>query len=757
MATAFKPPVDDFEDDDQGTKEEQMLEQARAIVGRLDRLAQEQIRKRQPIEDRWIKALRQYWGKYDDSTDTSLTQQSKSKAFVKLTRHKTNGWAARLSDLLFPTDEKNWGIQPTQVPELVKAAKVAQAAAQKSVEGANQAEADNNQRAKGVMLEQANSYAQLHQLTDAQLQDVKERCTKMEQAIEDQFTESRYIIQCRDVIEDGCRVGTGVLKGPITSQKLKREWVQKPLKHWTLTTLPDPIPEARRVDYWHFFPDMSARCIEEAEFTFERHLPTRKDLRKLVKKMGFSEAAARRLLADGPQQSQPQNLDHLATLREMIGEGSEPIINRYLMWEYHGALECEEVCILLRAMGQDVKADQFEKVSDELEEYRVIAYFCNNELLKLSPEYPLDSGETLYSVWNFEKGETSIFGIGVPELISDSQSALNGAWRMTLDNAALSVGPQIVIARDQITPQGAGDYKLRPNKIWLRSSTSLQTQTPAFECFNIPNNQQQLQGVIETAQAFMDEEASMPTIAQGEQGAASQTLGGMSILFNSANVVFRRVVKSWDDDVTTPTLRRFYDWNMQFNADDSIKGDMQVDARGTSVLLVREIQSQNLLNVVTNWSVHQVLGPWIKVREAAVKALQTMMVPPDDVLFTQEEYDNNMEKAAQAAAKNPPQDPNAIKLQIVQATNESREKIVEQQLESAEKVEQMKLSGNLAIAKDQQALKVGELQARDGVDKAKIESQERMKAVDIAVEDRRAKEAVAQGQPADNATGKGIG
>jgi hypothetical protein len=35
----------------------------------------------------------------------------------------------------------------------------------------------------------------------------------------------------------------------------------------------------------------------------------------------------------------------------MIGEG-EQIIDRYLMWEYHGALECDEIAILLRAMGR---------------------------------------------------------------------------------------------------------------------------------------------------------------------------------------------------------------------------------------------------------------------------------------------------------------------------------------------------------------------------------------------------------------------
>jgi hypothetical protein len=315
----------------------------------------------------------------------------------------------------------------------------------------------------------------------------------------------------------------------------------------------------------------------------------------------------------------------------------------------------------------------------------VILYFCENELLKIAPAYPLDSGETLYSVWNFERGETSIFGVGVPELIADSQRAVNAAWRMMLDNAALSVGPQIVMARDLVQPQKAGDYKLRPNKIWLTASTALSNaKVPPFQVFNIPNNQQQLNGVIELGRAFIDEESSMPTIAQGEQGSAPQTLGGTSILMNSANVVFRRVVKSWDDDLTTPTLRRAYDWNMQFNPDDAIKGDMQVDARGTSVLLVREIQSQNLLNLVTNWSVHQALAPWMKVRPAMVKALQTMMLSPDDLLFTQEEYDDNQEKAAEAAKQNPP--PPDPRLQAAQETNASREKIAQIDADSREAV-----------------------------------------------------------------------
>jgi hypothetical protein len=741
---------------DGGPSQDVVLERSRSIIQRISTTADEQVRKKKSIEARWIENLRQYWGKYDPDTETKLKNAEKSRAFVKLTRHKTNGWSARLFDLLFPTDDENWGIQPTPVPKLAMAAKKALEAIQESLDGANQADAAGNAGATQVLADQANAYAQAHKQTEAEIKSAKERCEAMQKVILDQLTESSYPSQARDVIEDGCRLGTGILKGPLTSNRLRREWREEPIGHWSLVTLPDPMPEFRRVDPWHFFPDMSAGRIGEAEFTLERHLPTKKDLRRLALKLGFSKPAVSRLLEQGPQKSQPENVDHLAVLREMIGEG-EAIIDRYLMWEYHGALECEEVAILLRAMDRHEEAREYELNKDEFEEYRVILYFCDNELLKIEPDYPLDSGETLYSVWNFEKGETSIFGIGVPEIMADSQSAINGAWRMMLDNAALSVGPQIVIDKQQITPQLRNDYKLKPLKVWLRSSTSVQAANPPFEVFNIPNNQQQLAGIVEMGKQLVDEETSMPMMAQGEQGSAPQTLGGTSILMNSANVVFRRVVKSWDDDLTTPTLRRAYDWNMQFNPDEEIKGDMQVDARGTSVLLVREIQSQNLLMLVTNWSVHQVLGPWIKVRASMEKALQTMMVPPDDVLFTQEEYDDNAEKAAAAAAKNPPQDPNAIKLQIVQATNESREKVATLTSDARLKEAEIKFDTVMAQLEAETGLSREELQAKYGLEKEKIASSERTKAVDVAVEERRAAEAKSEGQLETEATGTGVG
>lgn len=726
-------------------QQERLLEQVASIIGGLQSKVDDAIHARAEVEKRWMRNLRAYHGRYDETTQGNLEGSHKSQAFINFTRHKTNGWAARLSDLLFPTDERNWGIKPTPLPKLSQAAKDAVEAARASVEDANAAEQANAPGAE-LLLQQADAFARKARETEEEIAEARKRCDAMQEAINDQLVECNYQQQCRDAIEDGCRVGTGILKGPLTSQKLRSEWREDgSLGRFVLATLPDPMPDVRRVDYWHFFPDPSASRIGEAEYTFERHLPTKKDLRRMALKLGFSRSAIKRLLAEGTDRT-VEHLDHINQLRELIGEG--PMLkDRYLMWEYHGTLECDDVALLLRASGDEEAAREWEEEKDPFQEYRVILYFCRNELLKISPDYPLDSGESLYSVWNFERGETGIWGFGVPDSCYDSQAAMNSAWRMMLDNAALSVGPQVVVDKAQIQPTN-GKWELEPNKVWERvQSAVVPGQADPFEVHNIPNNQEQLGGIINLATQFIDQETSMPTIAQGEQGAATQTLGGMSILMNSGNVVFRRVVKSWDDDVTSPTVRRLYDWNMQFNPDENIKGDMQVDARGSSVLLVREIQSQNLLNVVTNWSVHQALAPWLKVRESMAKALQTMMITPDEVLLTQDEFDQKQEQAAAAAAQTPPPpSPEEVRMEVAKLDQQTRMEVANIQREVA-----------LIRAEADTGLKRDELMTKAGIEREKITSAERQKAVDIAVEDRRAKEAAAQGETATEARGKEIG
>lgn len=754
MATALAA-VEGYQETNPDAEEDRILEAARPIIGRLDSLAREQVSRRQLIELRWLEDLRLYFGHYTGKQIAAMDAADRSTAFVKLTRVKTDGWAARLGDMLFPTDDRNWGIQPTPLPMLSAAAKKAMQQAAATVENANAAAEAGQEDVAQATIQQANAFAQAAKQTSAEIEAAKEACEAMQEAIDDQLVQSQWIAQSRDAIEDGCRLGTGILKGPLTSNRLRQEWRKSDaaeptgLTPWMLEELPDPQPEAIRVDPWHFFPDMSARRIEEAEFTFERSLPTKRDLRRYSKKLGFNKNAVRRLITEGAMSLNQADIAHISELRAINGEG-EQIKDRYVMWEYHGPLECDEIAALMEAAGRVEDAKRFLEEKDPLEDFRVIVHFCNNEVLRIAEEWPLDSGASLYSVWNFAKGETSIFGIGVPHIMADSQRSINGAWRMMNDNAALSVGPQIVIDKTKIEPQG-GKWDLKPLKVWLKSGTSLSTSAndKPFEVFNIPNNQNELAGIIEIGKAFVEEETAMPQVALGEPGASVQPVGTTSMVMNSANVVFRRIVKAWDDDITGPTIRRFYDWNMQFNPDDRVKGDMQVDARGTSVLLVKEMQSMNLLMIMNQWTMHPVLKHYIKVREGLVKTVQTMMIPPDDILEDQDKVDQNVaaeQEAMAAAAQQQGTDPNQTRLQIAQMDSDTKLQLA--QLEQQQRAMEYAMKNDMSLA---------QVNAELAKEKLKIDSSERKYAADIAVEERRATVAREQGGTDREATGVGVG
>lgn len=734
-------------------------EQLSLLAGRLEKLAGEQVRMKSETEERWLKNVRAYHGFYDATTEKNLKASGQSRAFVKATRAKTVAQEARLFDMIFPTDDRNWGIEATPVPSLSKEGKEAQLRATNAAEQANQAEAEGKPEQAQQIVAEGNDQAARHKAAEGAIAQARSAADAMQDEMDDQLTESKYPAESRDMIHDACVLGTGILKGPLVNESTRGKWIPAEggqAHEYTLHQSDDPRPLIRRVDPWSFFPDMSARKIDEAEFTFERFLWTKRDLRKMVTTHGFDADAVRELLRDDRAKKPvvKSGLNYLTQLRSITGEGESGISGRFVGWEYHGPLECEEVCTVLRALGKPEVADEYEAEDDPLKEFRVVLHFCEGKILKIAEEYPLDSGETLYSVFNIEESEGGIFGYGIPHIMGDSQIALNSAWRMGLDNAALSVGPQAMIDKDSIQPAD-NSWTMVPKKIWHRTKAAAPNAPAPIEFFNVPNNMNEIASIIKIALEFIDMETGIPMPQQGEQGErTTQTVGGMTILQNAANIIFRRMVKNYDDGIIAPTMRRLYDWNMQFNPKPEIKGDMSIDARGTAVLLLKEIQAQNLMFIVTNLMQNPAVQPMLKPFQNVTKLFQSMMIAPADVMVTEDEYKENMKKLAEQP---PPPTPAEItaqaRIKAAEITAQSAGVRNETQL-MVEKIKERIALLELAQA---QGLTIEQLRAElEKVDK-KLASDERIKAVEIAVEDKRAREAAADNIPEVEAVGQGIG
>lgn len=677
-------------------------ERMRQLMHRLESLAQEQVTKRQPFEDRWVKELRQFYGRYDQQTEKNLSTEGASRLFVGATRKKTNAWAARLSDLLFPTtNDDNWDIKATPVPDMPAT----------QVQGDGQAEANADANA-----------------------DANARAEKMKALIRDQLKEAQYASECRKVIRDACRIGTGILEGPVLGGPTRRSWqVADESGEYRMTAVSAPRPIARQVDVWGFFPDMDAASVDEAEFFFERFLPNRRDLRRMARETGFDMTAVRTLLRDGPAKDQPA---HIAKLREISEDTHRAVGDRYQVWKYHGMLEGQEIRDICCVTGRD---DWLEDIDDDpMAEMNVVIWFAQGQLLKFGL-YHLDSGDPVYSVFNLEPDDTSIFGYGVPHLIGDSQRALNSAWRMMMDNAGISVGPQVVVNTSMIVPQN-GSYALTPLKLW-EWKQGANPAVPPFQTYHIESQLGALEHIIGLARQFIDDDSNLPLIVEGE-GAAhiTQTAHGMSMLMNAANIMFRDVVKSFDDKVTTPIIRRFYDFNMQFADDDGVRGDFEVEAIGSSVFLVREMQSQNLMSMAANFSAHPVLGPLLKTDAVLRLLAQSLMLPADQVVKTMEEIAQEQQQLMEQQGEAGAVDPETMKLQ---AAAELKQAELQQKAELQAREHEMKMT-LAAMERDTALIKLAgerdmdlaKLRAMIAGKEMDIASKERLFAGEVAVKDR---------------------
>lgn len=632
------------------------LSAMRAIAGRLESVVNDRVSQRQPLEQRWIEDLEQLHGRYDQTTLAKLISDERSRLFMNRTRQKTEAIASRLKDMLFPTDERNWAIEPTPVPRLTRSAQKAadQAEALKMQHAqAQQAANDNTDTAQQQQLDDnVAALAQQRSLVEeaakslkAQMQESRKRSDMMSEEIDDQLTECSYSLVMRDVIDSACKYGTGVCKGPITGDRVRRGWRPgQEQSGYQLEISQGEQPAFRFVDIWNFFPDMTVSDIRNGEGTFERHLYNRKQLRDCQNLAGFQKPALRRLIEGRPQTAVPS---YLAQLRHITEE--KPQVNSsdtYIVWEYCGPLEPEDMRTLIEALAPPALLKDFDV--DPLTMCNAVVWFCQGEILKFAL-YPFDSGEVMYSIFNLVKDETSVFGYGMPWLIRDPQSAINGAWRTMMDNAGVSAGPQIVVDELNIEPAD-GDYKIRKMKVW-KAKNGIPKENEPFRTYHIESHQGELASIITMAEQFLDDMSMVSPIAQGEQGAGvTKTAQGMSLLMNSTNVLFRGIVKNFDDDVTIPNLRRLYDYNMQFSDKEDIKGDYEVKARGSSVLLTRELQSTNLMTIAMNFGGHPIFGPMLKNRELLRKLFQSMMIPADEVMLSDEEIDQIL---AQAAASQP--------------------------------------------------------------------------------------------------------
>jgi hypothetical protein len=608
---------------------ERQFEAMQVFGAKLGKIASEQVTKRKPIERRWLEDLRQYYGQYDPEVEQDLRDTKSSRLFLNITRPKTNTFSSRMQDMLLPTDEVNWGVEHSPLPDvgdMVKSEKPV-APAQPGPQFGPSGEALSP--VAGV---------QERDVAEAAVEAARDAAEKMELQIADQLVECQYNAVQRRVIEQMAQLGTGVCEGPIQVERKKFQWQEVTgedgSSEWQRKVVgTEVVPIVEFVDIWDFFPEMSSPEPSAWSFGLRRYYMTSKELRERTRSQGFNEKAVRWILREGSSRSFVED-DHLAQLRAIQGL-TNYVDDRYVIWKYVGPIDKED----LRSCGCDVD-------DDELAEYFGTVWFSDNVVLKVDP-YFLDSNQLPWSVCYYEKDAMSPFGWGVPRVMRGEQKGAAASWRMLFDNAGLSTGPQTVIDAGAI--KGAdGNYQLRPRKTWLKDPALRNVPIGnLIESFSIDAHQEELLNLLNTAIRMADDVTSTPLIVQGDQAShITKTAQGMALLNNNANVVLKRPAKFYDDYFSAPLIGRMIEWNMQFSKNNDVKGDLRPVARGSTVLLERDQQAQLLMQFMQyKGSVWDPYFDWYEVARTVSKNMRVM-----EVLLDEGDVEENIKKMQDAAA-----------------------------------------------------------------------------------------------------------
>ena len=592
-------------------------------------------------EERWVQAYRNYRGLY--GPDVQFTSTEKSKIFVKVTKTKVLGAYGQIAEVLFGGNKSPITIDPTVLPENVEEtvnfdtnpqAREAKEGLGELLPGETYQEFKERLAGLKTPLEPVLDKLESGPAktpTSPQFHPADVAAKKMEKKIHDQLEESHAKKHLRAAAFETALFGTGIMKGPFAVDKEYPNWDDEGNYSPVFKT----IPQTTSVSLWNFYPDPDAATMEEAEYIIERHKMSRSQLRALKNRPYFRENAINNALNLG-ESYQKEWWEHI-----MEDDSEEYSVDRFEVLEFWGFVDTE----ILEQQEIDIP-----KELKDSEQVSVNAWVCNGQVLRLVMN-PFTPAYIPYFASPFEMNPYSIFGVGIAENMDDTQTLMNGFMRMAVDNAALSGNLLIEIDETNLVP--GQDLSVYPGKVFRRQGGAPGQAIFGTKFPNVSNENMQM---FDKARVLSDESTGFPSFAHGQTGVSGvgRTASGISMLMSAANGSIRNVVKNIDDYLLAPLGKAFFNFNMQFDFDTDIKGDLDVKARGTESLMANEVRSQRLmqfLQVVQN----PALAPFGRMDYIVREIAKSMDLDPDKV-------GNNMAQAAVQAeilkefqAQNPPE------------------------------------------------------------------------------------------------------
>tara|TARA_R100001198_G_scaffold96952_1_gene90126 strand:+ start:757 stop:2898 length:2142 start_codon:yes stop_codon:yes gene_type:complete len=592
---------------------------------------------RQQDEERWLRAYRNYRGIY--SPDVQFTEAEKSRVFIKITKTKTLAAYGQIVDVLFAGQKFPLTVDPTELPEGVVADVTFDPKEPEQLKESTINDPVNPYGFVGdgkdfpagatvkTLLESLGPLEDKLEDIDNLKEGIGQTPTavtfspamvaakKMQKKIHDQLEESSASKHLRSTAFEMALFGTGVMKGPFAVDKEYPNWGDD----GEYSPIMKTIPQVSHVSVWNLYPDPDANNMDEAQFVIERHKLSRSQMRALKKRPYFRDSVIDEAIELGENYNKEYWEDDLSDYAPEHG------VYRFEVLEYWGTVEVES----LIEQGVDIPPEM-----QDIDELQANVWICNGKLLRMVLN-PFKPARIPYMAVPYELNPYSFFGVGIAENMDDTQTLMNGFMRMAVDNAVLSGNLLIEVDETNLVP--GQDLTVYPGKVFRR-----QGGAPGQAIFGtkFPNVAAENLQLFDKARVLADESTGFPSFAHGQTGVSGvgRTASGISMLMGAAQGSIKNVIKNIDDYLLRPLGEGLFRFNMQFDFDPDIKGDLEVKARGTESLMANEVRSQRLMQFMQIAS-SPALAPFAKFQYIIREIAKSLELDPEKVT-------NNMNEAA---------------------------------------------------------------------------------------------------------------
>lgn len=603
-----------------GNQDEEIL----SLGARLSDVFQEYKDARKETENEWLKDLRQFQGQYEPEVLARLNETgARSKVFVGLTRTKVMAAYSRIIDLLFQHGDLFFAIEPTPIPQIspIKAMQMREMAMQQVVMASGMDPALNQDLIAARMQELESEFVEAEKKIAGEAADL------MTEMIDDQLVENKAEMKLKESILESCIFGSGAVKaGTVRIDRTQSySMVMDPAtgqQGYALAQIEKPMPEVEAVSIFDLYPDPYCTTLNDCEGIFRRHVLTRKQFRDLADLPGFDEEEIKYLLKTNRKGNHVEE-EHERDRRRIAGIHDHAESHRFQLLEYWGTVD-----------GYDLEDHNIElpEDADLSDAYSCCVWICGTSVLKVMLN-PIAGYKIPYHIFPYERSPHQFWGTGVPRMMRDSQTTMNAATRIWLDNLALSSGPMMEVNTDLLAA-GEDPTDIHPWRVWLREGGD--GSMPAVRWYQPVANANGLNQIVELFRRFADETTSLPSYTHGEQSRSlNKTATGMSMLMGAANVALKSTIKNIDDFLLEPMIEALFHYNMEFGTNEKAKGDLKVVSRASTALIQKEVQSQRLLQFLSLVSTPmdlQVVDRTQLLRDIA----NSMDIDPDEIIKSEE-------------------------------------------------------------------------------------------------------------------------